>query len=178
MRIHSIFWALFIMVTIFFLGMYFYIWIAAHHYVLNLFSIEIASTSGVKKILSEWQSVKVESQNLLYYARLATWVDFLWIISYVAVLIMVSYAIMQKQKSPFLNNLLRFCFLLAVLAGVFDVLENIVLIYDIYRYTPFKKVYSSAIFSWPKWILIFFILLCWLLTLFNSAFTSRKSYYY
>jgi len=177
MRIHSIFWALFIMVAIFYLSMYAYIWIASNH-ILNLFSIEISPASEVKQILTGWQTVKVENQNLLYYARLATWVDFLWILSYTGVLIMVSYAIMQKQRAPFLNNLLRFCFLLAILAGFFDVLENIVLIYDMHQYTPLKNVYSSAIFAWPKWIFVLFILISWLLSLVNNAINSRKLYYY
>jgi hypothetical protein len=165
------------MVAIFYLGMYAYIWIASRH-ILDLFTIETSSASGVRKILTAWQTVKVENHDLLYYARLATWVDFLWIISYTAVLIMVSYAIMQKQKSPFLNNLFRFCFLLAVLAGFFDVLENIVLIYDMHQYTPLKKLYSSAIFAWPKWIFVLFIITSWLLALLNKLIGSSRSYYY
>jgi len=177
MKLHSIFWDLFILVLITFLGLYFYIWFVSGHW-LNLFSIETASVSTLRKTFNQWLAIRVEGSNLLHFAKVGTYIDFLWILGYAGVLTMVTYAVMQRQRNPSINNLLRFTLLLPLLAALFDVFENIILLYDMHSYTPYKKLISSMGPAWIKWTLIIFILLTWLLAGISSRVIRRKLYYF
>lgn len=176
MRIHSFFWALFVLVIILYSGFYFYIWLETCHF-LNVFSVSTQSVSELRITLDHWKQTPVDHKNLLHYGRITSvWIDFIWIIAYVAVLIMLSYNAMQRERRPFLNNLLRLNMLLAVIAGVFDVLEDGILLYDMHGYGTQKHLFSSACFAWPKWIILAYIVAIYLFSLISRGFAKQKYY--
>jgi hypothetical protein len=78
-------------------------------------------------------------------------VDYLFIVGYVVVGFMISDHLMQKEKDPFLNGLLRLCFPLLILAGLLGVVEN-----------------AIVWVSWPKWALAAVILFIWLIDLLHK----------
>jgi hypothetical protein len=146
---------------------------------MDILELEFASREEIRNLFGEWNSIVVRNSTLFQHARLNTEWDFVFIIAYVSVMIMMSYTLLQLQPHPGWNNALRFCMLLAVLAGISDVIENSVLLYDmnsfIYRASDY---YSPAAFAVCKFILIGFIICCWLGSLIvrKAVFSSHNGH--
>ncbi len=171
-NIHLFLWTLFITIIVILSGQKFYI--SNHGGSLQILNFETANTSKVKTLLDYYSITKVNGVSLLYYVRINTVVDFFFIVSYVSVLIMVSYSLMQKEKNITLNNLLRFNMLLAIVAGLFDVGENIILLRDINNYLSSLPITSAMYVSYAKWTLIAFIVTVWMVSFSLRMFSSTK----
>ncbi|HLK30748.1 MAG TPA: hypothetical protein VKT28_19380 [Puia sp.] len=167
-NLHFILWALLIIVFAVLAGQNFYI--THHHESLPIFSLETASANEGKAILDTLAKKNIEGVSLLHFAQVNTWLDFFFIIGYVGAIIMISYSLMQKEKQPFINNFLRFDILLALIIGLLDVVENIILLNDMHDYKIDKQYISSMHVSDPKWILVIIVLVSWLVSLLNRAF--------
>jgi hypothetical protein len=66
-----------------------------------------------------------------------------------------------------LNNWPRFCFVLAIITGVLDVIENIILLHDMRHYFEEKEFITSMYVSYPKWILAGVVILIWVISIGN-----------
>jgi len=155
---------LFVLLIIFFLIQYLYAYFILKAD-LNIFGLETADRNDGGMMLYQWYLFRTNGVDLIHYARVNIIADFFFIIAYVGVILIISYALMQKEKNPFLNNLLRLDILLAFIAGILDIIENIILLYDTGNYYPGEYFISSMWVSYPKWILIIWIILSWLISL-------------
>lgn len=173
--LHTIIWILFAAVIGFYAWQYIYI--STEHHCLNIIRLEIANAANGKALLQDWYQQKIGSKTLLHYAQTNTIADFVFIVAYTGILIIVSYAIMQREPNPVLNNLLRLNMLLAVLVGVLDVCEDIILLYDMYNYYPQKYFVSSQVFAYSKFFVAIYIIAIWLFSLAGrqSRLRGKKS---
>lgn len=127
----------------------------------GIVEFEFANAVNGNILLLSW-----EDAGLLSLAKKMIWIDFLYIFFYVAVIITVSGRQVRNESSVTLNALLRANFFVAILAGLLDVTENILLLYNIYH---FNKSYLSTcwIAGW-KFILVGWIILVWLISFLKS----------
>lgn len=137
-------------------------------------SIQLKNAADGFALAAAWSTTFAGDHSLLYYARQNTWIDFIWIAGYVGVLINLSYASMQKEKNKVLNELLRSCFFLALLAGLFDVIENVFLLFDFNHLTNADQFFSSIYYSYPKWILSGVVVLILLASLANRKLAKNR----
>jgi hypothetical protein len=137
----------------------------------NLFTLPLWPQEEAKQQLTTWSHLYTRTgRTVLEVARINTWIDFLFIISYVSALIFVSYAQMQKQHRVWLNALLRLNFPLAFLIGVLDGLENLTLLHDMAPYVVGQTYCSPFWFTFLK----FFFTGWALLILLASLLTPKK----
>jgi hypothetical protein len=131
-----------------------------------------------KDLLNKWcVTATHHDTTLLQEAVLNTQWDFLFILSYVSLLIIVSYNQMQRERSPSLNNLLRLNFPLAIITGLLDTTENCILLDDMKPYHIGTSYHSSYWVSLPKFILAAWILLVWLVSLIKSKTRPSPPYW-
>ncbi len=116
-------------------------------------------------LLENWYQEKIGTKTLLHYVQINTIADFAFIFAYTGIVLIISYAIMQREANPFLNNLLRLNMLLAVIVGLLDILENIILLYDMYDYVPGKSFVSAQVPAYGKFLLIAYIIAVWFISL-------------
>src|SRR5215210_1403670 len=95
----------------------------------NIVKLELANANDGPDILKDWSNTVIDTSTQLHYARTDLWIDFLFIIGYAGVLIIISYFLMQRQRRLWLNELLRLCMPLAIGAGLLDVIENSILLF-------------------------------------------------
>jgi hypothetical protein len=129
----------------------------------GILALEFANATDGREILSLWQM-----KDMLHIGRILTWVDFIYVIFYVALIITVSNRQIRKEPSIFLNALLRASFFFAVLSGIFDVVENICLLYDMYH------VGGPTYFA-PRWIaMLKFALVGWTVLVWAVSFIKSR----
>jgi hypothetical protein len=134
----------------------------------NIVCLELATAATGKAYV-----IYLASNNILKEAIINTKVDCLFIICYVILLITVSYSQMQREKSFWLNTLLRLNFPLAILAGFCDYIENSLLFYDFHFYKV-PSFYPSHWVSIIKFLLAGWVLLVWIISVIKGAFMSKK----
>jgi hypothetical protein len=101
----------------------------------------------------------------LYQAMINSYVDFFFIIAYTGMLRLVSRRLMRKEENPVFRFLLRMNIILALFAGLLDIFENIILLYNMQGYYPGEYYISAMYAGIPKWLLIGFIIFIWILSL-------------
>lgn len=129
----------------------------------NIIKLELADAEGVKALLQRWRATGIGGSNLVDYARVDTWVDFFFIVGYAGVLWMVSRALARRQRRPWLKTLLRGCAALALVAGLLDVVENVLLLLNMDNRGG--SFYSARYVAYPKFGLLALVLCVWLLAL-------------
>jgi hypothetical protein len=147
--IHLFIWAVFILSLLFLRLQDLYIHSWDHH--LDIIGLEFANAAQGAAMLHRWDNTMVDTASLLSFAWSNTLVDFLFVIGYVGVLMIVSNHLMQRQPIPALNELLRPCFILAVLAGSLDILENGILLFNMYHYRPTHTYISTRWISYYQY---------------------------
>jgi hypothetical protein len=144
------------------------------HY-MNIFGLETKPAGELPKIFAQWSAEPVHDHTVFDEARSNTRLDFLFILSYVGVCVIISYSLLQMQKNAALNNVLRFCILLAFLAGLLDIIENVILLNDFTRFANGEgPMHSAAVVAIPKWILVVIIFLCWIVGLVVFVFKNQS----
>ena len=131
----------------------------------GLLSLEFADSAKGKAILSSWHEA-----GLLHLARRLTCLDFAFIFFYVAVIITLSNRQVRNEPSIVLNALLRANFFFAGLTGLLDVVENILLLYDM-NHLNYGPYISSSWFAWLKFIVAGWTVLVWLVSFVKSRVT-------
>jgi len=155
---------LFALALIFFIAQGLYIHFVYKSY-LDIIGLELADRTDGGMILYQWWMAGKHGINLLHHAWLNTIVDFFFIIAYIGMIRIISYNLLQKENKPLLIKLLRLGSRFAFIAGILDIMENIVLLYDLTNYYPGEYYISSMYFSYPKFILIGWIILIWLVAI-------------
>jgi hypothetical protein len=144
---------------------------------MSIYALEMAPADKLPAIFAGWSAAPIHDHTIFDEARSNTRVDFLFIVCYVGVLVIVSYKLLQRQKNPILNDLLRLCILLAFVAGILDAVENVILLGDFTRFANGEgPLHSAAIVAIPKWILLLLIILCWVIALLTSIFKKQSSH--
>lgn len=138
----------------------------------GIVEIEFSHAQHGKEILCTWERIKYGDGTLINTVRNNTHIDFLFIVIYTSLLLLYSYLQMQREKWLFLNELLRLNLLLAFLAGLLDIAENIFLLYDFRHVNDIGLYWSSYWLALPKWMLIGWIIFVWLASFINTAISS------
>lgn len=144
----------------------------------TIIKIELATKDQGTRIVSAWSSIKYQERPLLDEARYDTYWDFLFILTYVALIIVESKSFMLLEPVYWLNELLRMNFFFAVIAGLLDVLENIFILHNISSYTEPCSYISSLYPSALKFILSAWCVLIWIIAIghqFIRLFTKKKT---
>ena len=136
----------------------------------GIISFELAGKEEGKIIVKGWKDAGSE---LVTKARGIIWIDFLFVVFYTAVLIMVSNALMYHERSLVLNSLLRLNLLLSPLAGLMDTTENILMLRNL---SNVESYFPSTVFAWIKFILAGWVILLCLLSIVKKAFPSGNSH--
>jgi hypothetical protein len=128
----------------------------------SIICMEFANATKGKQILAEWYN-----EGLLTIARCLTWLDFVFIFFYVAILITLSNRQVRKEPSIALNALLRGNFFFAVMAGLLDVAENILILYNSYQFNEGAYL-SPWLLASLKFLFIGWTVLVWLISFVKS----------
>jgi hypothetical protein len=129
--------------------------------VYNIVALEFAKPAEGRAMLRQWEQTRIGEGTLLDYARTDTWVDFLFIIGYVSVLVIVSSHLRRQENRPWLRTVLQWSLPLAVLAGMLDVVENILLLINMQGDAGGAFI-STRFVAGLKFFLIGMVLLIWL----------------
>jgi hypothetical protein len=156
-------WAGFIAIILVFV---YYYRVASPYNVPGVSALERAGFTEGKAILASWQNA-----SLFAIVRKATYYDFAFIFFYTSLLIILSNRQIRKESSVTLNMLLRTNFFLAFLAALFDVTENVFLLYNICHWDDTNYINSSFV-TWAKLILIAWVVLVWLVSVIKSMVTK------
>jgi phosphoglycerol transferase MdoB-like AlkP superfamily enzyme len=131
----------------------------------GMLNLEFARPENGKTILASWQQ-----EGLLSVARILTWIDFLFIGSYVGVIITLSNQQVRREPSIPLNALLRANFFIAALIGLFDFAENICLLRNMCNIDS-NTYWSTWWIAMLKFILAAWVVLVWLVSFVKSKIT-------
>lgn len=139
---------------------------STHHY--GIIDFEFAKQDQVPTILAEWDNGQV-----LNYARINTVIDFVFIVFYILLVIMLSYRRMELERNYLLNNLLRLNFLLIIVAGLLDVTEDIFLLRNIHAFHAGGSYVSTYWIASTKFVLAGWTVFVWLISLIKSVFSRQ-----
>lgn len=128
----------------------------------GILCLEFADVAKGKQLLSTW-----DNGGLLTIARSITWLDFVFIFFYVAILITLSNRQVRKEPSIALNALLRGNFFFAVMAGLLDTAENVLILYNSYQINEGTYI-STWLIASLKFLLIGWTVLVWLISFVKS----------
>jgi hypothetical protein len=138
--------------------------------------LEFVNANAGKAIVCGWQRICYGRETLVNVARSITRLDFLFILTYVCLMIACSYNQMQRERWVFWNELLRLNLILALLAGLLDVTENFILLYDLRHVYDPGLYYSTFYVSLLKWILSGWVILVWGISVIRSGLGSKRGY--
>jgi hypothetical protein len=127
----------------------------------GIYALETASRNEGKAILLSWQQ---DEASLAAVAKRITIYDFFFLVFYVSLLIMLSNNQMYRETWLPLNSLLRFSIPLAIITGLLDVTENILLLYNLRDWQPDQPYVQSFWITLPKFIFAGWIILVWLVS--------------
>ena len=140
----------------------YYDWIFAAENTQGIISLEFANAVKGKEILASWLG-----EDLLTTARSLLWLDFVFIFFYVAIIITLSNRQVRKEPSIAINALLRGNFFFAVMAGLLDAVENILLLYNIYQFNEGTYI-SPWLIASLKFIFIGWTIIVWVVSYIKS----------
>lgn len=158
---------LFISTFIFLFGEGLYIHFV-HHMNLNIIGLETANTIRGTELLAYFYGHSISGRNLIYYAQLNTYVDFLFIIGYAGMMIIITNNLLRRVKHQYLCMALRTCLLMTIAAGILDIFENSILLSDMHGYYPGKAYVSSMYVSYSKWILAGTVFVIWIVAFIHT----------
>jgi hypothetical protein len=130
-------------------------------------AFEFANKDEAIGIVQSW-----ESRYVLYTAKSSIHLDFLFIAFYVLLMINCSNHQMNLEQNLALNNLLRLSIPLAVVTGLLDLAENLIMMHNIRSIVDF---FPTALIASLKFVFAAWIILVWLISVVKAA-TMRRSY--
>lgn len=135
--------------------------------------IELANTDLGVQILKEWHQCHYGASTLLDIASNHTRLDFLFIFSYVSLIISMSNWQMQRERRMLFNELLRFNLLITVLAGLLDFIENFRILHNFQHIGSQSEYWGTNWLSSVKFGLIGFAILVFLISLLTMRRKDR-----
>jgi len=164
---------LFILIIIFFIAQAIYV-----HVVLksdfDIVGLETADRADGGMMLYTWWTKGNNGIRVIHQAWINTIVDFLFIVAYVVLIRIISRNLLQPETSFTLNRLLRFNMRLAIVVGVLDIFENIILMYNLTNYYPGEYYVSSMYPSLVKWFLVVWIIVVWIIAIVRGKLKSSR----
>ena len=130
----------------------------------GIVAFEFAKQTHIENILTQWNT-----GNVLPIAKSNMAIDFVFIVFYVALVIMLSYRQMQREKWYVLNSLLRLNFLLIVLAGILDIIEDVFLLKNIHAFSTTHEYTSTYWVALIKFVIAGWAVFVWLISLIKST---------
>jgi len=130
--------------------------------------LTVADQVKAKEILLSWQYTKVPAGNLIDTTRTIIHYDYLFILFYVILLIKLSHDWMNRESWYPLNVLLRLNLPIIVLAGLFDIIENGILLYNLNQWPSLNYVRTTW-FTFPKFLLAGWVLLVWVVAMIKMS---------
>lgn len=133
----------------------------------GILALETAGKAEANTILTRWHD---DNGHLADVARKVMIYDFFFIIFYVWLLVMLSSNQMYREAWLPLNSLLRLNIPLAILAGLFDITENILLLHNMHYWNSPASYIVSSWATFPKFILAGWIILVWIISAVKGFF--------
>ncbi|MCS3732337.1 hypothetical protein [Mucilaginibacter dorajii] len=131
----------------------------------SIIKIELAGKDDGIKIIKTWSDIKYKCGTVLDLARKDTCWDFLFIVIYIGLIIIESTSFRQFEPYYSLNELLRMNLFLAVIAGLLDITENFIILYNVEHYSTPDCYFPSRWFAGAKFILVIWCILIWLIAI-------------
>jgi hypothetical protein len=142
----------------------------------SMLELEYAHEAQGLSLLSIWSNTHTNHGTTLLQEGLVNirW-DFVFVVSFVSLLIILSYNQMQREARHRFNEFLRFNFPLAILIGLLSIVENMVLLQDMKSYNVGYIYHSSYWVTLPKFILSGWAVGVWIIskTTANNVPTPR-----
>ncbi|WP_214226116.1 hypothetical protein [Pedobacter sp. B4-66] len=166
----TLLWIIFIIVVSI-LGFQDHILIKNSNY--GIVHLELANTELGVQILKEWHQCHYGELMLLDVARNHTRLDFLFIFTYVSLIISMSNWQMQREQRMLFNELLRFNLFITVLAGLLDFIENVRILHNFQHIGSESEYWATNWLSLVKFGLIGFAILVFLISLLTMKRKDR-----
>lgn len=125
----------------------------------GIINLELADKDTGVEIISLWSDILYGDQTLLNVAKKNTHLDFLFIFVYVVLIMTLSNSQMQREKTTWLNELLRLNLFLAFLIGSLDVIENIRLLHSFHHPGNMAEFWRTDFIAWPKFVIAGWVIL-------------------
>ncbi|MBO9674651.1 MAG: hypothetical protein J7577_14485 [Sphingobacteriaceae bacterium] len=138
----------------------------------GIINLELADKGTGVEIISIWSDTLYGDQTLLNVAQKNTHLDFLFILVYVLLIITLSNSQMQREKTSWLNELLRLNLFLAFLIGLLDVVENIRLLHSFHHPGDLAEFWRTDFIAWPKFLMAGWAILIYLSSVIKSFFVK------
>ncbi|QXU43211.1 hypothetical protein [Pedobacter sp. D749] len=138
----------------------------------GIINLELANKDTGTEIISLWSDTLYGDQTLLNLAQKNTHLDFLFILVYVLLIMTLSNAQMQREKTNCLNELLRFNLFLAFLIGSLDVIENVRLLHSFHHPGNLAEFWRTDFIAWPKFLIVGWIILVYLFSVIKGCFNK------
>jgi hypothetical protein len=135
----------------------------------GIINLELANKDTGTEIVSLWSDTTYGDQTLLNLAQKNTHLDFLFILVYVLLIMTLSNAQMQREKTSWLNELLRFNLFLAFLIGSLDVIENIRLLHSFHHPGNLAEFWRTDFLAWPKFVMAGWVILIYLFSVIKGC---------
>jgi len=138
----------------------------------GIINLELANKDTGTEITSLWSDTLYGDQTLLNLAQKNTHLDFLFILVYVLLIMTLSNAQMQREKTNWLNELLRFNLFLAFLICSLDVIENIRLLHSFQHPGNLTEFWRTDFIAWPKFLIVGWVILVYLFSVIKGSFNK------
>ncbi len=139
----------------------------------GIIPLEFADPAEGIKILGSWQNTQDPGLgNVLEVGKLVTYYDFLFLLFYSAVLAFLSADRRNREQNPVLKRLLHVNIFLAILAGLLDVAENLVLLHNMNHFQDGSYI-SAYWLALPKFIFAGWVILVWLVSVVKGIFVKK-----
>ena len=125
----------------------------------GIINLELANKDTGVEIVSLWSDTLYGDQALLNIAQKNTHLDFLFVVVYVLLIITLSNSQMQREKTSWLNELLRLNLFLEFLIGSLDVIENIRLLHSFHHPGNMAEFWRTDFIAWPKFVIAGWVIL-------------------
>ncbi|TCD26372.1 hypothetical protein EZ456_13840 [Pedobacter psychrodurus] len=136
----------------------------------GIISLELANKDTGVEIISLWSDTLYGDQSLLNIAQKNTYLDFLFILVYVLLIMTLSNSQMQREKRSWLNELLRLNLFLAFLIGSLDIMENIRLLHSFHHPGNLAEFWRTDFIAWPKFVIAGWVILIYLFSVIKGYF--------
>lgn len=126
---------------------------------LEISELQFSGKETGLKTIKEWSEIiTTHKTTLLAEARKITQWDYLFILGYTFAIYIISYTVMQRESRAVMNSLIRLNFLLVLIVGLLDLIENTITLHNMQSWNVGQKFCPTYLFSYPK-----FILTAWML---------------
>ena len=136
----------------------------------GIINLELANKDTGVEIIALWSDTLYGDQTLLSIAQKNTHLDFLFILVYVVLIMTLSNSQMQREKTSWLNELLRLNLFLAFLIGSLDVIENIRLLHSFHHPGNMAEFWRTDFIAWPKFVLAGWVILIYVSSVIKGYF--------